>query len=97
MAENSELEDLDQLVSSPGWQRFVAMVNEQWAAGAEWFLKELDTALGTDDATGHTHFRQVRASQREIQKVLRMVPDRIKALKQPEPSKDSVMSRRGGL
>lgn len=97
MPENSELEDLDQLVASPGWQRFVAMANEQWAASSEWFLNELDQALKTDDTAGHTHFRQVRAAQREIQKVLRMVPERIKALKQPEKPADPVMSRRGGL
>lgn len=96
MAENDEREDLDALVRHPGWARFTDMVNSQWSASSEWFLEQLDNALKTDNPNGHEHFRQIRASQREIQKALKMPSDRIKALETKEVPQ-YVASRRGSL
>lgn len=99
MAENHELEALDQLVNSDGWKLFQAMVDKQWGPASSWFLGQLDDALKRDDKAGTDHFRQVRAAQREIQQVMQMVPHRISALKTVSlpPSGDFVGSRRGPL
>lgn len=99
MAENHELEALDQLVNSDGWKLFAGMVDKQWGPSSEWFLGELDKALSHDDRSGTEHFRQVRASQREIQRLMQMVPQRIKTLKDASvrSSGDFVGSRRGPL
>lgn len=97
MAENLELEELDQLVRSPGWARFRAMVDAQWGPSSEWFLGELDKVLGSDDARSTEHFRQIRAAQREIQKVLQLVPHRLELLTRPTPSSDTSAGSRRGL
>ena len=99
MADNVELEALDQLVNSEGWKLFVGLVNKQWHPSSEWFLGQLDDALKTDDVKGTEHFRQVRASQREVQKVLQLPQQRLEQLKRAsQPSSpDFVGSRRGPL
>ena len=99
MAEDDELEALDQLVNSEGWKLFAGMVDKQWGPSSEWFLGQLDEALKTDDKAGTEHFRQVRASQKSVQLVMQMVPQRIKALKDASvrSSGDFVGSRRGPL
>lgn len=98
MAENHELEALDQLVNSEGWALFRGMVDKQWGPSSDWFLGELDKALAVDGQAGTDHFRQVRAAQREIQKVMGLVPHRIAQIKASQtPSGDSAQSRRGVL
>lgn len=98
MAENHELEALDQLVNSEGWTLFRAMVDKQWHPSSQWFLDQLDKALAADGLSGTEQFRQVRAAQREIQKVMNCVPLRIAQIKASQtPSGDSAQSRRGVL
>lgn len=99
MAENPELEALDQLVHSEGWKRFTDMVDQQWGPSSAWFLEQLDKALAVDGQGGTDHFRQVRSAQREIQKVMQMPAQRIAKIKtaSQQPSGDFVGSRRGPL
>ena len=96
MSENSELEDLDQLVHMPGWGRFLSMVDHDWGRGSERFMDAVTNAARGDNVHLQDHLRQILAAQREIQQVMQLVPNRIKHLKQPEMVAAG-QSRRGGL
>ena len=97
MAENSELEDLEQLVSMPGWGRFAGMVDQQWGgAGARYRDAITNAARIGADAEAMSQLRQIIAAQREIQIVMGLVNNRIKQLKGPQLVAGG-QSRRGGL
>mgnify|MGYP001617867606 FL=1 len=97
-AENTELEDLEQLVSMPGWGRFIAMVDEQWSRSSDKFYDAVTAAAKGDNPHAADHLRQILASQREIQGVMALVVNRIKLLKTPQlVSIGAPLSRRGGL
>lgn len=98
MAENTELEDLDHLVHSPGWQRFTAMVEKEWGYASDRYIRGISDAARADNQHGMDHLRQMIACQREIQHVMQMIPLRLKALQGAEkPELAVVGSRRGGL
>ena len=96
MSENAELEDLDQLVNSAGWARFVDMVNEQWGRGSDRFMSAVTDAARGDNVHLQDHLRQILAAQREIQAVMQIPQNRLKLLKQPQMVAAG-QSRRGGL
>jgi len=96
MAENSELEDLEQLVSLPGWARFVEMVDRQWGTAGDRYKDAIVTAARGEDANAISQLRQIIAAQREIQLVMGIPDYRIKQLAKPEPALVG-QSRRGGL
>lgn len=99
MSENSELEDLEQLVSLPGWARFAEMVDKQWGAAGLRYTEAVSGAARIEaDANAMNILRQVIIAQREIQNVLGMVGHRIKTLKQHAKEPALVgQSRRGSL
>ncbi len=96
MSENSELEDLEQLVSMPGWGRFAGMVDEQWGGNGARYRDAITNAARADDANAVQQLRQIIAAQREIQIVMGLVGNRIKQLKGPQLVAGG-QSRRGGL
>lgn len=101
MAENAELEDLDQLVTCPGWGRFLKMVDQQWGAAGERYTQAITNAarIGAD-ADAMSQLRQIVAAQREIQTVMQMIPNRLHRLKQVKQAQsvpELAGSRRGGL
>ena len=95
MAENSELEDLEHLVSMAGWGRFAEMVDKQWGRSGERYTDAINNAARGDDVNALQQLRQIIVAQREIQTVLAMVQNRIKLLKTPQLVAGH--SRRGGL
>ena len=97
MTEHAEREDLEQLVSSAGWGRFLSMVDEQWGSGGARYRDAVTSAarIGAD-ADAINQLRQIIAAQREIQLVMGMVDHRLKLLKQPQLVPVG-QSRRGGL
>lgn len=96
--EDRELEDLDQLVKSAGWTRFLAMVDKEWGRASDRFHDAVTNAARGDNAHAADHLRQIIAAQREIQGVMQMVPNRLKQLTEAQkPRPELVMSRRGGL
>lgn len=96
MAENTELEDLDHLINSPGWARFVDAVDKQWGAAGDRYASAITNAarIGAD-ADAMAQLRQIIAAQREIQAVMSYIPNRVKLLKHEQPQ--LVGSRRGPL
>lgn len=97
MAENPELEDLDQLVNSAGWRRFTDMVEQQWGRGGDRFIDAVTNAAKGENQHAQDHLRQIIAAQREIQAVMALVPNRVKLLKGSEQPQLVGASRRGGL
>ena len=98
MSENSELEDLEQLVSMAGWGRFAGMVDEQWGGNGHRYKDAIVAAARGDDANAISQLRQIIAAQREIQLVMGMVAHRIKTLKLHAAGAPALaLSRRGGL
>jgi hypothetical protein len=96
MSENAEYEDLDQLLHSPGWGRFVDMVDKQWGRGSDRFMNAVTDAARGDNVHLQDRLRQILAAQREIQAVMQMPENRLKLLKQPQMA-IAGQSRRGGL
>lgn len=99
MPENTELEDLDQLVNCPGWSVFTAMVEKQWGRASDGYHDAVEKAAKGDNPHAADHLRQILACQREILKVMAMVPNRIKLLKQGEKKGPlaTMFGRRGSL
>ena len=96
--ENSELEDLDQLVNSAGWQRFRDHVNAEWGRNSETYHDAIEKAASGDNVHLQDHLRQILAAQREILKVMRWATDRIGYLKRVDHRvQEPVLSRRGSL
>lgn len=97
MAENREIEDLDHLVNSEGWRRFVEMVDRQWGRNSDTYHDAVSNAAKGDNAHMSDHLRQILAAQREILKVLDLPKQRLATLKKAEQHPVLAMSRRGGL
>ena len=98
--ENAELEDLDQLVNSAGWQRFRDHVNGQWARGTgQRYLAGIEQAMSvTDDPSANAQLRQIIVACKEIEGVMRWAQDRIAYLKRVDHRvQEPVLSRRGSL
>lgn len=99
--ENTEYEDLDALLSSPGWERFKAYVKSEWGPEGVQFTRALALAADTiDDPTAMAKFRQVLVAQKACMSVLEWLPARVTHLKATElkPESDALpMSRRGTL
>lgn len=99
-----EQEDLDALLRSPGWARFVAYAAQEWGSdeggGARYRAGAKAAIDGLDDVTALAKLRQVMVAQREIQRLFAWVGERVEHLKKTTPSPESdalPMSRRGGL
>lgn len=101
MAENVELEALDQLVNSAGWKIFTSVIAREWGTsegGGAVFVDQVSKAVQHTGPEATEHLRQIVAAQREIQRAMRWPLDRIAALKKHEPNTGlRVMSRRGSL
>jgi len=96
MSENSEREDLDQLVNSAGWKRFMDMVEQDWGRGSDRFLEAVTNAAKGDNVHLQDHLRQILAAQREVMAVIQKPVTRLKQLQQPAFVTVG-QSRRGGL
>ena len=102
--ENTELEDLDQLVNSAGWRRFADYIASEWGTdegGGQRFKQNAKNAADNiEDAMALSKLRQIMAAQREIHRLLAWVDERVAYLKKTQLAPDSdatPMSRRGGL
>lgn len=99
--ENTEHEDLDALLSSPGWERFKAYVKSEWGPEGVQFTRALAQAADVvDDPLAMARFRQVLVAQKACQGVLDWLPARVAHLKAtalPTGSDALPMSRRGTL
>ena len=99
-------EDLDHLVHSPGWQRFLAHVQKEWgtrdAGGGARFTMAASQAVNIgDEINAVNHLRQICVAQREIHNLMAWVETTLKdATKQDrelQPVGPPDYSRRGGL
>lgn len=98
--DNTELEDLDQLVNSDGWHRFVEMVQKDWGPAGERYVNAVNATMKVgDEITAVQQMRQVIVAQREIMAVVNAPANRIRQLKQASamPEVAYIGSRRGGL
>ena len=99
-------EDLDHLVHSPGWLRFLAHVEKEWGTrergGGARFTMAANQAVNIGDEINAVHqLRQIAVAQREIHNVIAWVDQTLKdATKQDrelQPAGAPDYSRRGGL
>lgn len=102
-SQKTELEDLEQLVSSSGWKVFTAVVAKLWGTsegGGVRFLDAVTNASKAGDSDAIAHLRQIIAAQREIHSAVSWPETRIKQLKQAQGQQGPMAftgSRRGGL
>lgn len=99
-------EDLDALVKSPGWLRFLAHVEQEWGTrtkggGAHFTSAARHAADQTDDQRALSHLRQICVAQKEIHTVIQWVYDALKGEEKAERELATAgptdYSRRGGL
>lgn len=87
-------------MKSPGWQRFQAMVAKEWGTaegGGSAFLAAISNAAKNQDQDAMAQMRQILVAQREIQKVMQLIPTRVSMLKQGVGPDAYIGSRRGAL
>lgn len=100
MAENSELEALDQLVNSDGWRVFTAMVQNVYGRSSDRFYNAVEASARGDNPHAQDHLRQIIAEQRGALEAVALAANRIKILKGANPVPQAhayVGSRRGNL
>lgn len=99
-------EDLDHLIHSPGWLRFLAHVKQEWGTreggGGIRFEQATEKAANlTDDITAINQVRQITVARREIHNLIAWVDEQLKkATKEDQelvPVGPVDHSRRGGL
>lgn len=99
MAENVELEALDQLLHSEGWKILTSVVAKEWGneeGGGAYFAKAVSDAV--KELNGATeHLRQICAAQREIQRVMSWPSKRVELLHLAAQRPSESPSRRGTL
>ena len=95
MTHDQEREDLDALVTSPGWLRVTQWAKEDFAAR---MTQATESAANlTDDVAAINQLRQVIAAKRAVELVLAYPRQRMKALAQPVESDELVSLSRGGV
>lgn len=100
MAENVELEALDQLLHSEGWKILSSVVAKEWGSeegGGAYFAKAVSDAVKVTGAEATDHLRQICAAQREIQRVMQWPAKRVELLQQAAKHPSESPSRRGTL
>jgi hypothetical protein len=93
---DSDLIDLEDLVSSPGWRVFVAHLDDEW--GAVGFARKVSNTIGNptlDPALAVAQLQQATVTQREVMRLRDWATDRIKTLKQQTIAQLNTPSRRG--
>jgi len=103
--DQSEYEDLDQLLQSAGWFRFQVMVAKDWGdregSGSRFVAAVVKASNLVEDALAVGQLRQIVVTQREIQSLMRAPAERFETLKRmvpkSEPVKPKAGSRRGRL
>ena len=99
-------EDLDHLVHSPGWGRFLAHVEREWGSkerggGVRYERAAEQAANLTDDGMAIGQLRQIIAARREIHTLIGWVEQTLKDTTKQETdlvaSGPVDYSRRGGL
>ena len=81
--DNSEREDLDQLVRSDGWRRFLAHVEQEWGTkerggGVRFANATYNAASESSEADALSKLRQICVAQREIHALIAWVEGRLK-------------------
>lgn len=102
MADVTEFEDLDALLTSAGWARFERFVADQWGTsecgGGIRFQQAVMTAAREPlDADATSKLRQVCVAQREIQNLLIEFKGQRERARPLEQRAEVALSRRGGL
>lgn len=99
-------EDLDHLVHSPGWMRFLAHVEQEWGTrekggGARFTQATHHAAAELNEADALAKLRQICVAQREIHNLLTWVESTLKQATKEDrelvPAGAPDYSRRGGL
>lgn len=102
MSEPQEREDLEQLVSSPGWLRFLAYVKDQWGAVAYGRrLKQAVLDARSRHESAETAIMRVDSANDEVNKMLSWPGERVRDLTALETRRTQeqtpMVSRRGTL
>lgn len=104
--DSNEREELDELVASPGWQRFCQHVEQEWGnvahgGGARFTYAARTAANDVDDATAIVKMRQVCFAQREVLALIAWVNGSLKDATKRDQEFAAVaapnFSRRGDL
>ena len=96
-------EDLDELVRSAGWQRFVAHVQQEWgtreAGGGVRFTMAARQASNINaDGEAIAQLRQICVAQREVHNLVAWVEDTLKEAQKSEQQQPALIyPRRGRL
>lgn len=99
--EQTEREELEALLDSPGWAVFHRYVQSEWGPGGRAFESAAIAAADqTTNPNAIAHLQQIIASRREILRIVQWPGERLKALKEAQPSLVTAsvpLSRRGHL
>jgi hypothetical protein len=103
MSEPTEREDLEQLVTSPGWLRFRQHVENEW--GSDGCIRQIDKAISgvavNDEAAARESVIQIRTIARVIRAIVEWPNTRAKMLTETERQRrteySQPLSRRGTL
>lgn len=97
MADSSEIEQLEALITSEGYHRWREHIVREWGPAGERYQQAVRTAAAKDDATAMHHLKAVLFAQTEIEKLLLWPIERLREIRQAATVGMGGPSRRGTL
>jgi hypothetical protein len=95
MEKDQEREDLEALLTAPGWLRLVNHATQYWTEDIA--TKVEQAADDVNDLQALHRLRQLVVARREVMKLLAYPSERVKALRQQDTVYPPSLSRRGSL
>lgn len=93
-----ELDDLETLLSSPGWGRVQAAFQTEWGRSGTRYLDLLEKMANTQDrTTAADEMQRVIWVRKELETFFQSITARLQQLKHARQTPDAAQSRRGVL
>lgn len=94
----NELDDLESLLTSPGWTRVMERFQQEWGRTGTRYLDILEKMLNTvDRVQAADELQRVVWVRKELEAFMQSIPARLQQLKNQREPVGSGMSRRGLL
>lgn len=91
----TELEELESLLASPGWRNFLRYSQADW--GPETYRRKVQQALGLvpDRPRAEDHVLQIEAAARAVERLLAWPEQRVRELRAKQESRPQALGRGG--
>lgn len=95
MSDARELDDLDGLITHPGFQRLMAYAAQEWGPAGQRFQQAVEKAAQKPDAESSEFLRCIIFTQKELKRLLVWPSERVASIKGQAAVTHGGPSRRG--